>query len=415
MFKKLVALSMALVMAVCVIPIVEYTTDTDLLSVSASAETPTLSQAEYKALKNALVNHDWVIKQGFWANYTAQGKKAIRALQILINYYNDNNELVVDSCFGPACKASVKAIQRDLNCDIDGKVGSETEKALFKAIEAKMNASASNDVKFSSMYFPEQIPLGKGQHISGVPSSEAGISCITAVITNNSGNEVYRTSVTPYKQSYSLYDSVLDHNIPFASLLTSTGDYKLTYYVTSGSNTESYSHSFSVYDPYGKTNGFLSLSASSDYADVWWDETYHPVYGFYASGDCCNYLSALLHAGGLNFDSEWAPHSSAFKGFDNLKRYLYNKYGVVTIMREKYSDCIAHDIIKIKSNLSVSDIKAGDAIITEGNSGMDGHIMWVREVTNGTIYATGHTNPQRKCAVSIGYINGVIKTSALYN
>lgn len=139
--------------------------------------------------------------------------------------------------------------------------------------------------------------------------------------------------------------------------------------------------------------------------------------------DCANFAAQFLYASGLPTDSQFKPGSRVAKGFDNLKKYLYNTYGVQTIMRKKYSDCLAVEegFAKYKSNLSYKDIAPGDLVVMPGYDGNgneinDGHIMIVSKVSGSKIYCYGHSNNRngKTFYVSGSYIQGVVKTSALF-
>lgn len=271
-------------------------------------------------------------------------------------------------------------------------------------------------ITFSGMYFPENIDVGKGQHIQGTVYSSAAISKLQAVVKDSSGNSVKSVTKYPNSKSYCLYDSDLDWDLPFSGL--SAGNYTLTYTAVSGKTTESYTHSFSV----GKnTSTKLSLEKGFAYCAKWWNKRNKswPNNG----SDCANFAAQFLAASGLPKDSQFKPGSRVAKGFDNLKKYLYNNYGVQTIMRKKYSDCLAVEegFAKYKSNLSYKDIAPGDLVVmpgydSNGNQINDGHIMIVYKVSGSKIYCYGHSNNRngKSFYVSDSYIQGVVKTSALF-
>ena len=93
-------------------------------------------------------------------------------------------------------------------------------------------------------------------------------------------------------------------------------------------------------------------------------------------------------------------------------------------MRKRYSDCLAVEegFAKYKSNLSYKDIKPGDLVVmpgydSNGNKINDGHIMIVYKVSGSKIYCYGHSNDRngKTFYVSDSYIQGVVKTSALFD
>lgn len=288
-----------------------------------------------------------------------------------------------------------------------------TDKSYTHYFTVKENAPT---ITFSGMEFPSNIAVGKGQHIKGRISSSTTLDKVQAVITDSSGKKVKSATRYPGKSTYDLYDSDLDWDLPFSSL--SAGSYTLTYYATSKSTTQSYSLNFTV----GKSGTVtLNLKNGLAYCAKWWNgrNSDWPNNG----SDCANFAAQFLYASGLPTDSQFKPGSRVAKGFDNLKKYLYNTYGVQTIMRKKYSDCLAVEegFAKYKSNLSYKDIAPGDLVVMPGYDGNgneinDGHIMIVSKVSGSKIYCYGHSNNRngKTFYVSDSYIQGVVKTSALF-
>lgn len=292
-----------------------------------------------------------------------------------------------------------------------------TDRSYVHSFFIKEKEQPAPTVTFSGMYFPENIDVGKGQHIKGTVSSSASISKLQAVVKDSSGKTVKSVTKSPNSKSYSLYDSDLDWDLPFSSL--SAGDYTLTYTAVSGKTTESYTHKFSVGK---KSSGKLDLSKGFKYCAKWWNDRNSEVWPNSGS-DCSNFAAQFLWASGLKTDSKFKPGSRTVLGFDNLKKYLYENYGVNTIMRKRYSDCLAVEkgFAKYKSNLSYKDIAPGDLVVmpgydSSGNKINDGHIMIVYKVSGSKIYCYGHSNSRngKTYSISDSYIQGVVKTSALF-
>lgn len=165
----------------------------------------------------------------------------------------------------------------------------------------------------------------------------------------------------------------------------------------------------------------LSLEKGFAYCDKWWNDRNKewPNDG----SDCANFAAQFLWASGMPTDNQFKPGKDGVAlGFDNLKKYLYNNYGVKTIMRYYYSDCLAstEGFAEYKSNLSYKDLAPGDLVVMPGYSCGewidDGHIMIVYKVDGHDIYVYGHsTNRNGKTfSISDSYIQGVVKTSVLF-
>lgn len=136
--------------------------------------------------------------------------------------------------------------------------------------------AAAPTITFSNMYFPSGIKYGKSQNIKGTISSTQSITNITATVTTSTGSTVLTKSDTPYTKSYTLKNSPLDYGLKFGSL--AVGRYRLTYTVTSGSTTKTYTHSFAVEGDFRtestgtSTSGSTSVSTNnSEFADVLYD------------------------------------------------------------------------------------------------------------------------------------------------
>lgn len=278
-----------------------------------------------------------------------------------------------------------------------------------------VSSSVTPQISFNNMKFAIAFKQGLSKSISGTITSTANIDSITVNVTSDiSGCLVLTKTVYPNSQSYNLAYSTLDYGLKFGTL--SAGTYKLQYVVKSGSSTKYYNHAFVVVANESTSTAKLDLNKSLEYAATYW-YNYNSAYDKgYRSNDCANFVSQILVAGGLATDSTWCRGSVSFLTVDGIKRYLHNTYGVVTYMRANYSACSCNDFVKVNTDLGISDIAAGDIIITRGSSGNDGHVMFVSKVSGGRVYAYGHSNDRngQTYSVSVGYIQGVIKTSALY-
>ncbi len=109
--------------------------------------------------------------------------------------------------------------------------------------------------------------------------------------------------------------------------------------------------------------------------------------------NCCNYVSQILVAGGLETSDNFKNFSPAFIRVREFIVYIPKTYGV--------------DLIY---NPRKSDIEPGDVILTNNNR----HVMFAMSVENGVIMANGNDNNEDMLALPINAISGVVKTSDLY-
>lgn len=223
-------------------------------------------------------------------------------------------------------------------------------------------------------------------------------------------DKYFNVNFNPYSNQYKklqLYDLTSDSANMLFKMIPSNNGYKLqTHY----GDLLAYDKSGSVYatsdyvDEYystfylekisssGSAQSLCSLEKAINYCDTYWNN-YNTAYPKYKNNDCANYVSQIIHESGLQDDNEWTPESYAWVNVYGLKSYFCNKNG--------YN-------LKYISKPSASQIAAGDIVYTSS-----GHVMFVREVSNGRVYASGHTNNRQKMAITSFY--GVIKTSELFN
>lgn len=229
-------------------------------------------------------------------------------------------------------------------------------------------------ITFSGMSFPESIPQGNGQHISGTISSTDEIDTIQAVVTDTSGKVWLNAKRYPGQNSYSLFNSSLDWDLSFSEL--PAGNYKLTFFVASGATDRSYVHSFAIK---AKEHSAPKITFSG---------MYFPE----------------------NIDVGKGQH---IKGTVSSSASISKLQAVVKDSNGKS--------VKYKSNLSYKDIAPGDLVVmpgydSNGNKINDGHIMIVSKVSGRDIYCYGHSNNRngKTYSISDSYVQGVVKTSALF-
>ncbi|WP_234400351.1 amidase domain-containing protein [Coprothermobacter proteolyticus] len=96
-------------------------------------------------------------------------------------------------------------------------------------------------------------------------------------------------------------------------------------------------------------------------------------YSYYACGDCANYVSQSLHAGGIPTDSFWYPGSEKWVSATNMRNYML---GEGYAYRSQVAD---------KGGF----IGYGD---TSSSTATLYHVLVVVQVSSGNVYVSAHTN-----------------------
>lgn len=111
-----------------------------------------LTTSEIREIEKAFDEHGYVLKQGFWANSTTTGKKAITSIQKL--YCAIGHKVSIDGGFGPEMKSNTIAIQKELGLVQDGIVGRKTFNAIIQEVKTK---SVTTSISASNMgYLPSK-------------------------------------------------------------------------------------------------------------------------------------------------------------------------------------------------------------------------------------------------------------------
>ena len=134
-----------------------------------------------------------------------------------------------------------------------------------------------------------------------------------------------------------------------------------------------------------------------------------------AGGDCTNFVSQCLVAGGIPQSDSWKPYTAAWNGTGPFIRYFANNL--------KYSTYVRGGIVDNKNKLMVTNpagtsieiscIHPGDVIFSKGDGNPYGHAMIVTRVVGNVIYFCGHTNNRCGCdscrnSIDLGSINVVV-------
>ena len=123
-----------------------------------------------------------------------------------------------------------------------------------------------------------------------------------------------------------------------------------------------------------------NASAAANYAKQYWSN-YNPKYSNYNSigGDCANFVSQCLLAGGFSMDNAWywkaySNHSGSWTVAGELRNYLVNSKGC-----------------QIITNPSDSQVSVGDVICYDWNgTGAIGHVAICSDVINGVPWVCAH-------------------------
>ena len=145
-----------------------------------------------------------------------------------------------------------------------------------------------------------------------------------------------------------------------------------------------------VFSPEAEAAGY-DPQAAVNYAHQY-ALNYNPAYSSWKGrgGDCANFASQCLTAGGLSQDGTWQPYTGAWLGANNLRLYLIAR-----------GDCTGY------STVSVNNITIGDLVWSRGEDGTGyGHVMVVTAVSNIGINICGHTNDRNDAYYSVSSMAG---------
>ena len=172
--------------------------------------------------------------------------------------------------------------------------------------------------------------------------------------------------------------------------------------------------------------GFYSANAAIKYAKKWWNDYNIQYYHYYSGGDCTNFVSQCLFAGGYKMDSVWYSKSSSkkVKGWDMQVRAQIIKTGpfnnvdtAVTVSRWykvsnawrsasglyyylKYTkDFNCYDFYtpkKLKSYLKKGKIKKGSVAFFEDKNYNIHHSVIIGRVTKSDAFYYAHST-NRNC------------------
>ena len=125
---------------------------------SSAAGDYSLTETEIQEIEQDWNDHGWVLKQGFWANYSDTGRQAIQGVQKLFCYIG--YIVSIDSSYGNQMTTTAIRFQQDKGLEDNGIIGRDTFGALIKAAREKLSNSPVRDLKISA---PTQVTLSPGE------------------------------------------------------------------------------------------------------------------------------------------------------------------------------------------------------------------------------------------------------------
>lgn len=130
--------------------------------------------------------------------------------------------------------------------------------------------------------------------------------------------------------------------------------------------------------------GTYNSTNAINYAYKYWS-SYNPSYRNYNSvgGDCANFISQILLAGGLKTDKTWYNGSTAWINCAKQRSYLINQ-GYSVVNNAKASDCKIGDIVYYYKGSSIA------------------HTAIVTKVSGGNVYVTAHNNNHKDYEWTLG-------------
>ena len=130
--------------------------------------------------------------------------------------------------------------------------------------------------------------------------------------------------------------------------------------------------------------GTYNSTNAINYAYKYWN-SYNPSYRNYNSvgGDCANFVSQCLLAGGLKTDKTWYNGSTSWINCAKQRSYLINQ-GYQVFNNAKASDCKIGDIVYYYKGSSIA------------------HTAIVTKVSGGNVYVTAHNKNHKDYEWELG-------------
>ncbi len=148
--KQFIATTLAAFSILTAVPVAEYTLDTNITSVEASAAySGSITTAEVAAIESFWASYPYTLKR--YNNTSSRGRQAVKYLQHLLNVLN-NAAIEEDGVIGPASEKAIRAYQASRNLQIDGMVGPESKAKLLSEAYALAASNESSQVTQTAKY-----------------------------------------------------------------------------------------------------------------------------------------------------------------------------------------------------------------------------------------------------------------------
>lgn len=169
----------------------------------------------------------------------------------------------------------------------------------------------------------------------------------------------------------------------------------------------------SIPRPVNFNPGLLNRTATVNYARKWWNGS-NPEYPYFSRGDCANFASQCIHAGGIEMDDKWfckrkSSEEIAGMGIEAAtiiiaphKQWNYSGMWSTAFDNYKYfknSGIISEEVVlsgteKIKEvTKGKNPVRVGDIMYLQFDRDYPHHATIISKIENGKIYYAAHTAP----------------------
>ncbi len=302
--------------------------------------------------------------------------ETVKTLQVMLNVV-DKAGLTEDGIFGSGTQTAVKNFQKANKLDVDGIVGPKTWDALVKKYEDK----TSNLKIGSGNYNPGSLAKGKSYSIKGKITSSYKITSVTVGVYKTNGTATsYVKTVNPNAKSYDI--NGVDKYIKFGSLAVGTYDFVVKATDASGTTKTLVCNEFKV------TND--AVAAFKEKALANWAAPVKKT-GFYSISTGARYFGASRN-GGSRAHAGIDIHYASGKGVavyamesGKVTEYSANFYGGMQAIAVQHADGSVARYCEISTSLRVGDkVTKGDKIATIAKSNIGGSTMLHLELYLGT-------------------------------
>ncbi len=169
----------------------------------------------------------------------------------------------------------------------------------------------------------------------------------------------------------------------------------------------------SIPRPVNFNSGLLNRTATVNYARKWWNGS-NPEYPYFPRGDCANFASQCIHAGGIEMDDKWfckrkSSEEIASMGIEAAtiiiaprKQWNYSSMWSYALDNYKYfknSGIICEEVV-LNGSEKISEVtkgknpvRVGDIMYLQFDRDYPHHATIISKIENGRIYYAAHTAP----------------------